>query len=252
MSKTIQVKHQRFGKGKPCICVPIVANTAEEILAEAERISRLAIEVVEWRADLFDEIANLGTVVAVLDRLHHLLGDKLLLFTFRSDREGGSRGISDEDYSTLCRVVCDTGWVELLDVELSRGKQTLQQLLETAHENGVFVIVSHHNFECTAPFETLAEILVEMNRLGADFAKLAVMPQSNADVLTLLAVTAAFSAHEEHCPCITMSMGALGKISRISGELFGSVMTFGSFEEASAPGQIEAGTLATFLTTLQL
>ena len=40
-------------------------------------------------------------------------------------------------------------------------------------------------------------------------------------------------------PIVTMSMGELGKPSRIEGELFGSAITFGSAKKASAPGQIE-------------
>ena len=38
------------------------------------------------------------------------------------------------------------------------------------------------------------------------------------------------------CPVITMSMGAMGVISRVSGRLTGSCMTFGSAGRASAPG----------------
>ena len=41
-------------------------------------------------------------------------------------------------------------------------------------------------------------------------------------------------------PVITMAMGALGLISRLAGETFGSALTFGAGEKASAPGQIPA------------
>lgn len=252
MSKTVQIGQQQFGTGRPRICIPIVEKTADEILETAQQLAELPAEVVEWRADLFDEVANLGAVVAVLDRLDKLLKNKLLLFTFRSNREGGSRGISDEDYRTLCKVACETGWIELLDIELSRGESLVQDLLEEAQSNRVGSILSYHNFEQTPPFTEIAETLQAMNALGADFAKVAVMPKDSADVLTLLAATAAFSAHDEHCPCITMAMGPLGKISRLSGELFGSAMTFGSYGTASAPGQIEVTQLSALLTTLQL
>ncbi|MGQ8591795.1 type I 3-dehydroquinate dehydratase [Klebsiella pneumoniae] len=39
-------------------------------------------------------------------------------------------------------------------------------------------------------------------------------------------------------PLITMSMGKSGGVSRVTGRLFGSAMTFGTVGQASAPGQI--------------
>ncbi len=39
-------------------------------------------------------------------------------------------------------------------------------------------------------------------------------------------------------PIITMSMAGKGVISRLSGELFGSALTFGAAKKTSAPGQI--------------
>ena len=39
-------------------------------------------------------------------------------------------------------------------------------------------------------------------------------------------------------PLITMSMGELGKVSRLYGGLYGSFVSFGCVSEASAPGQV--------------
>jgi 3-dehydroquinate dehydratase-1 len=49
-----------------------------------------------------------------------------------------------------------------------------------------------------------------------------------------------------------MAMGSLGKITRLSGELFGSVLTFGSVGTSSAPGQISVARLRKILAELQL
>mgnify|MGYP002234856443 CR=1 FL=1 len=48
--------------------------------------------------------------------------------------------------------------------------------------------------------------------MGADLPKLAVMPQSPADVLALLAAT--YEASAQIGPVITMPWGDLGKLSR--------------------------------------
>ena len=49
-----------------------------------------------------------------------------------------------------------------------------------------------------------------------------------------------FPPAETFCPMITISMGQLGLLSRLTGQIFGSCITFASMGEASAPGQIDA------------
>ena len=69
------------------------------------------------------------------------------------------------------------------------------------------------------------------------------MPQSRKDVLTLLSATEEMDRRTTR-PLITMSMGPVGMISRLCGEVFGSALTFGSVGKASAPGQVNANDLA--------
>ena len=48
-----------------------------------------------------------------------------------------------------------------------------------------------------------------------------------------------------------MSMGQLGMISRVTGQLFGSALTFGSAQQASAPGQLSVQVLRNYLKTFE-
>ena len=89
-----------------------------------------------------------------------------------------------------------------------------------------------------------------MQSLGADIVKFAVMPQCERDVLTLLDATLTMKEEHSDTPVITMSMSPTGVISRICGQLVGSCVTFGTAGKASAPGQIPANLLSTFLQTL--
>ena len=88
-----------------------------------------------------------------------------------------------------------------------------------------------------------------MDFFGADIAKIAVMPQSAGDVLTLLSATEKAS-RTLSCQVISMSMKGTGLISRLSGEVFGSCLTFGAAGGASAPGQIDVGELRGILETI--
>ena len=76
------------------------------------------------------------------------------------------------------------------------------------------------------------------------------MPKSKKDVLTLLAATEVMASDYADRPIITMSMSGLGSISRLSCEVFGSCLTFGSGSMASAPGQIGAEELRQVLTSV--
>ena len=88
--------------------------------------------------------------------------------------------------------------------------------------------------------------LQKMQQMGADIPKLAVMPQSKRDLLALLEVTLEMSEALE-CPIVTMSMSSIGMVSRLVGETFGSVLTFGAVGQRSAPGQPGARELAEVL-----
>ena len=92
--------------------------------------------------------------------------------------------------------------------------------------------------------------LVKMQELGCDLVKYAVMPQSERDVLTLLDTTLTMKEEYSDTPVVTMSMGHLGVVSRICGQVFGSAITFGTAGKASAPGQLPANGLSIFLKSL--
>ena len=92
--------------------------------------------------------------------------------------------------------------------------------------------------------------LCQMQHLGADIAKYAVMPQNERDVLTLLDATLTMREEHKEPPVITMSMGRQGIISRVCGSAFGSAITFGTAGKASAPGQLPADLLSSFINSL--
>ena len=69
------------------------------------------------------------------------------------------------------------------------------------------------------------------------------MPKNADDVVRLLKLTNDIRQKYPTLPVVTMSMGALGVVSRMAGEIFGSCITFGAVGEISAPGQIPAGQL---------
>lgn len=241
--KTVQVRNVVLGEGRPKICVPIVGVTEEEITEQAGMFAHIPADIAEWRVDWFEHADECEKAMKLLERLREILGDVPLLFTFRTAKEGGEKELAPEDYIRLNREAAASGFVDLIDVELSAGDETVRELIREAHAGGVSAVVSNHDFAGTPTKEEIVSRLCKMQELGADLPKIAVMPGGAEDVLALLAATEEMHRLYADRPFITMSMSGQGLISRLCGEVFGSALTFGSAGRASAPGQASVGEL---------
>lgn len=247
---TVIIKDVEIGQGLPKIVVPVVGQTESQLLDEIAILKNIDFDVLEWRADHFHAIDNIDEVINIAQKMTQTFPKIPILFTFRSATEGGVKAITKEAYIRLNKALIASRSIDLIDVELFTGDTLVQDIIDTAHANQVAVIVSNHDFEKTPPKEIIINRLCKMQQLGADIAKIAVMPQSTTDVLTLLAATADMTNNYAHLPIVTMSMSALGTISRIAGSTFGSAMTFGSVQHASAPGQLPVTVLRQILQSL--
>ena len=250
--KYLAIRGCRIGEGRPKVILPIVEQTEEAILEKAAQFSIWKADCVEWRVDLFADAQDLSAVARCAAKLRVALKDKLLLITFRTKAEGGHAALSHENYLRFFRTVLDTDCADLIDLEFFTAGADLPSLIADAHTAGAAVVCSSHDFQKTPPRAELVDRMVRMQQAGADLPKLAVMPRSRTDVLTLLAATAEMADCHPDTPVITMSMGALGAVSRLAGEAFGSAMTFANPGTASAPGQIPLDVVNAALECLKL
>lgn len=248
--ETVKIRDIEFGKGMPKVCVPIVGTTKEQILETARQIPMEFVDCVELRIDWFEEVMNREAVLNLGKELRAVLGGKVLLFTFRSKEEGGEKSIAKEDYIALYQAVCQSGDVDLIDVEAFKWEGILEEISEFAHQNGVYVVGSNHDFEKTPSEQEMVKRLQYMDQKGADMPKIAVMPNDQRDVLTLLSATLKYQEEGGKKPIITMAMDKVGLISRLTGEVFGSALTFAACGQGSAPGQIPVQEVKEGLTLL--
>lgn len=249
--KKVKIDQIVIGEGKPKIIVPLVDRTESALLASAEHIQQLDCDIVEWRIDFFQDVQQTKIVTDLSHKLRKAL-NKPLLITFRTYKEGGELSLSDEKYFEIYDALIEHGCLDLIDLELFMPAERVAKTLEAAQKKGIKVIMCNHDFDKTPPKEEILSRLQQMQTKGADICKIAVMPQSSEDVLTLLEATREMYENYADRPLITMSMGALGMVSRISGQVFGSAATFGSTGTASAPGQISVTELRKIIDTLQV
>lgn len=232
------VRNVSIGDGMPKICVPIVGRTREDILETARRVLDVPADMVEWRADCYESVLEIQKVVSLSTELRNVLKDIPILFTFRTKAEGGEMELGVKPYAMLNKMLITSGNVDLVDVEVFTAEEEVMTIIETAHKYGVKVVGSNHDFHKTPEKEEIVRRLCYMQSIGVDIPKIAVMPQNKQDVLTLLSATEEMASKQADRPIVTMSMSGMGAVSRIAGETFGSAITFGALEKASAPGQI--------------
>lgn len=243
VKKAIDAHARRLGGETPLLGTPLVARTHDRVLAEATRVLALKPDLIEWRVDHFDAIADTPAVLHTLRALRERIGKLPLVFTRRSSREGGEAiALDEEQVVRLYEAVAETRLADFLDFEMYNDTAHVQRVRAFTKAHKLRLILSYHNFSYTPGLEFLVQQFLEAERLGADVAMVAVMPRDRADVLTLLQATE-LADRKTQIPLISMSMGPLGAVSRIVGGLFGSGLTYGVGETASAPGQIPASDL---------
>ena len=221
---------------KTKIVVPIMPISREEL--EAYQLSDFAeADLIEWRADylLRDQILKLAP--AVFKKFQNFK----VLFTIRTEREGGRLSISDSSYVEMIRQVIENYQPAYVDVEYFAYPEAFDQLADFSDR----IVLSHHNFE-TVPDDIFIKALIMAGKKTA-FAKLAVMPASRLETLKFMQgiehLTADFGDH-----IIGIGMGRFGQLTRISG----CPWTYAALEgQASAPGQLTIAKTKKILTILE-
>lgn len=223
----------------PSVCVPLTEREREAILRECASVLEGKPDIVEWRADYFVGICNHDDVISMLGELRKELKAIPLMFTLRSPQEGGNQRLelSEIEKLALYDSVCASGLIEYADFEMEQSPEALKHVRELCRRHGVKLILSYHDFASTPDMNNIVERCKYAEQAGADVAKVAVMPHTLEDVLTLLQATLA-AKREIGIPLVTISMGALGALSRTCGWMFGSCLTFASGVRSSAPGQV--------------
>lgn len=237
-TKPVNIGKKTVGGADVLICVPIVVEEECGLEQAAINTAELCPDVVEWRADYFKDACNPIKVKKALRLLGSIIGEIPLIFTFRSSLEGGFKEVEERIRYEIIRQAIYTGEVDAADIELESSKTGIEEIKKAAEDHDIPLILSYHNYHETPSVEFLFNKVREEVSRGADIAKIAVMPNSEEDVLNLLSATLKARMEMPDTPLITMSMGTLGIISRIAGGMFGSDLTFGAGEKTSAPGQI--------------
>ncbi|MDS4543784.1 type I 3-dehydroquinate dehydratase [Streptococcus pneumoniae] len=213
------------------LIVSVMPRSLEEAQAlDATRY--LDADIIEWRADYLPKEAILQVAPAIFEKF----AGRDLVFTLRTRSEGGEIDLSPEEYIHLIKEVAQFYQPDYIDFEYYSYKDVFEEMLDFPN-----LVLSYHNFQETP--ENMMEILSELTILNPKLVKVAVMAHTEQDVLDLMNYTRGFKTLNPEQEYVTISMGKVGKVSRITADVTGSSWSFASLDEVSAPGQISLASM---------
>lgn len=240
------------------ICIPIVSSNIDEVCEKikisaqkadiieiwlGEFFPQLGIEPVKMSDASFSEIS--GKILEKIFSAQEEAGNIPLLINVKDEAEKGKFSGTDEQKIFLLQECAKLG-AQYIDIDFEFNPELLAELKQTIDsENSkrknsekTQLILSAHFFEGTPTFPSLKNRVQRMQNSGADIVKIASMPESQKDLITILRFSE--NMKRKNIPFIAMSMAQMGKISRLLTPLLGGEMMFAPLtkEEASAPGQI--------------
>ena len=213
----------------------LIVSVMPRSIEEAQAIDVLRYhdaDIIEWRADFLPKEAILQVAPAIFEKF----AGRELVFTLRTRAEGGQIELSSEEYVQMIKEVAQLYQPDYIDFEYFSYKDVFDQMLDFPN-----LVLSYHNFQETP--ENLMEILSELTSLNPKVVKIAVMANTEQDVLDLMNFTRGFKTLNPEQEYVTISMGKVGKVSRITADMTGSSWSFASLDEASAPGQISLSSM---------
>lgn len=247
--KPAKLKKLYLGLGLPKICVPISERSASEVIAFAGQILSTSADLVEWRLDYFDDVNDSEKIRETAEKLQQILGDLPLVISLRDKSEGGHAHIDDLTYQQLTSQLISNHLTDAVELNWSRPVSIRQQLHNLATVNNVPVLESYYNMKETPSLVDLKDVLGQMANEQVDFIKLAVQPNQHRDILKLMEATLTASETIDQ-PLVSVALGPMGTITRLSGRSFNSAATFADLKRSSLPGHLSVEETRQFLTAL--
>ncbi len=216
----------------------VMASTSSTMSLDNQRHwKQKGLDVIEIRHDLADSALTVKDWCGMPRELP-------LLFTCRSEREGGKGTDSESDrIRNLCHAA---GHFDAVDVELSMNKSGLTEVIGHARACSCMSVASFHDQEMTPNLSQLTRRLAEGIECGADVVKIATRTETPEALGTLLA----FLTSHARDNLAVLGMGKYGSMSRMLFPSLGSLFTFAQMGESTADGQMPIEKTKTFATAL--
>lgn len=243
------------------ICIPIKTDSLEILEQKIKEYSTQADVLEIWLGEFFPENLeeNYEQAEKIIEKIFSIKKENnniSLLFNIKDKKEQGIFSGNIKDKKEIIRILAlkNADYIDI-DYEFDNENEYafFEELKRTKEiQNLSFqLILSAHFFEGTPSFPSLKNRVQLMQNRGANICKIAAMPKDNKNLLTIIRLTE--NLGRKKIRFITISMGKLGKISRVLTPLMGGEMMFAPVEknESSASGQLDIQELKQCLEIFQ-
>ncbi|WP_462420031.1 type I 3-dehydroquinate dehydratase [Salinicoccus sp. Marseille-QA3877] len=248
----MNIKNIEIFEGLPKVVVSISGTSLSDIQKEITNVKNNidSLDIVEIRSDALDNMSR-SEHLSLVNEVCSELTDLPIIYTYRTSHEGGSGSKSYAEYKDLLMDVIIKCDIDIIDIEFVTGGKVISEIVECAGEHGRTVLFSHHNFKETPRLEEMQKMLYNMHSAGGEILKLAFLPNDADDVVNMLKIVK-IGKEAIGNKVIGISMGELGKVTRLAGGDFGSCLTYGYITNNSAPGQVHASRIKDALKAYEI
>ena len=217
--------------------IGVVANSIDEITIAAAK----GLKCVELRADLLLEAGlSLTQVIATIDTAKR--NGLASLFTLRHPTHGGKFTGSEDDRVSITQQALAAG-TDVIDLEWNTESASTMLAQDAP------MILSYHDFKGMPTDTELAALTFNMQKGKPLGIKVVPTASTLDDAVTMLKWVA---AAEKNITRIGFAMGQTGACSRILTIAHGAPITYASFGEAVAPGQVDIDELVSGYQAMSL
>ncbi|KAG9151082.1 hypothetical protein Leryth_002654 [Lithospermum erythrorhizon] len=169
------------GEGATLICVPIMADTVDQMVALIHKAKFSGADLVEVRLDHLKSFSPSVDIETVIKQ-----SSLPTLFTYRPTWEGGQYAGDEDSRRDALRLAMKLG-ADYIDVELQVANEFYNSLQDKPSK--CKIIVSSHNYQFTPSIEDLGDLVARIQATGADIVKFATTAKDISDVARVFQIT---------------------------------------------------------------
>jgi 3-dehydroquinate dehydratase type I len=241
-----------------CVPIPVKSVNISEIVPTIKAVIKLKPNLIELRFDYLTDVQKITEDLVI--NLLNLIQPKIpVICTLRDYSEGGQVKIDINERIQILKLIIKSK-PRYLDIEINSVDKILSEIIPLASNNKVRLIYSFHDFEKTPNYNEASkilenflnklknELLIDQKTVERSIFKLIFTAQSFEDNFIPLQLCKISSSNKLNL--ISFCMGDLGLFSRILCIFSNSFLTYCSFKEKTAPGQINILDLRKILNLL--
>ena len=231
-----------------CLAIPVNSDNYKDLELIIREGIRSGSNFIEFR---FDYLKNEELITTnFLRELKKLIPASVSsIFTLRHHSEGGKLKINEYKREEIIQRFIEVK-PDFIDIEMNSSKDLLKKIKDILDNNNIKLIFSYHDFIKTPDLDhsksivdkfehiLLDELNFNIKTINNSVYKLIFTAQEFRDNFIPIQICIFYSKSNRNI--ISFCMGDLGIISRIYCLKSGAFLTYGSFMEETAPGQINS------------